>query len=274
VKSPQVAANELRARNAELDMAATRLGFFLGTLIGAALVAGPVAFGQPAPSPAAAPQPKGAAKPATTLAAPAAAPAGTQPYIRQSAKPGETISLDANQRQLVDRVSLYLSTIQTLAGDFVQVAPNGSRTEGQFYLQKPGKVRFEYQPPNPIDVIADGRNLAIRNRQLATQDLYPLSQTPLRFLLANQLDLMRDTHLVGLYADATFVTVVIEERQPLIGTSKLMLMFGAKDLQLKQWTITDPQGYDTTIAVYNLDTNKRPDPSLFRIDYAINNTKD
>jgi outer membrane lipoprotein-sorting protein len=263
-----VAANELRARNAELDMAATRLGFFLGTLIGAALLAGPLAFGQS--SPVATPQPKGVAKPAT----PATPAAGTQPYIRQSAKPGETISLDANQRQLVDRVSLYLSTIQTLAGDFVQMAPNGSRTEGQFYLQKPGKVRFEYQPPNPIDVIADGRNLAIRNRQLATQDLYPLSQTPLRFLLANQLDLMRDTHLVGLYADATFVTVVIEERQPLVGTSKLMLMFGAKDLQLKQWTITDPQGYDTTIAVYNLDTNKRPDPSLFRIDYAINNTKD
>ena len=35
-----------------------------------------------------------------------------------------------------------------------------------------------------------------------------------------------------------------------------MLMVGAKDGQLKQWTVTDPQGYDTTVAVYNLDTTE------------------
>jgi outer membrane lipoprotein-sorting protein len=248
-------------------MAATRLGAFLGTLMGASLIASPLAFAQAVPLPAAAPQPKGTTK----LPAP---PAAVQPYIRQFAGRGETLTLDANQRSLVDRVSLYLSTIQTLTGNFVQVAPNGGKTEGHFFLQKPGKVRFEYQPPNPIDVIADGQNLAVRNRQLATQDIYPLSYTPLRFLLANQLDLLRDTNLVGLYADDTFVTVVIEERQQLVGTSRLMLMFAAKDLQLKQWTVTDPQGYDTTVAVYNLDTNKRPDPSLFRIDYTFINTKD
>jgi outer membrane lipoprotein-sorting protein len=244
-----------------------RLAIFLGTLIGAAVLAGPLASAQSMPLPIAVPQPKGAAKPPA-----AQTPASAQPYIRQFAKPGETIALDANQRQLVDRISLSLSTIQTLTGNFAQVAPNGGRTEGQFFLQKPGKVRFEYQPPNPIDVVADGQNLVVRNRQLATQDVYPLSQTPLRFLLASQLDLLRDTNLVGLYADDTFVTVVIEERQPLVGTSRLMLMFGAKDLQLKQWTVTDPQGYDTTVAVYNLDPTKRPDPSLFKIDYAVYNS--
>jgi len=78
---------------------------------------------------------------------------------------------------------------------------------------------------------------------------------------------MRDTNIVGVYADATFATVVIEESQPLVGTNRLMLMFDAKDLQLKQWIVTDPQGFDTTVAVYNVDTSKRPDPSLFRINY-------
>ena len=62
--------------------------------------------------------------------------------------------------------------------------------------------------------------------------------------------------MVGVTADDIFVTVVIEERQALIGTSRLMMMFGAKDLQLKQWTVTDPQGYDTTVAVSNLDTSQ------------------
>jgi len=62
--------------------------------------------------------------------------------------------------------------------------------------------------------------------------------------------------------------VTIEEKQPLVGTSRLMLMIGAKDSQLKQWTVTDPQGYDTTVAVYNLDTTKKLDPGMFKIDYT------
>jgi len=63
------------------------------------------------------------------------------------------------------------------------------------------------------------------------------------------------------------VTAVIEEKQAMAGTSRLMVMFGAKDFQLKQWTVRDPQGFDTTVAVYNLDTSKQPDPSLFKINY-------
>ena len=181
---------------------------------------------------------------------------------------GQATAFDARQRALVDRVSTYLSGMNTLVGNFVQVGPDGSRTEGRFYLQKPGRVRFEYDPPSPIELIADGSSVVVRDRKLATQDVYPLSQTPLRFLLADQLDLMRDTNIIGVYADDVFVTVVIEERQILAGTHRLMLMFNAKDLQLKQWTVTDPQGYDTTVAVYNLDSTRRPDPTLFRIDYT------
>jgi outer membrane lipoprotein-sorting protein len=65
-----------------------------------------------------------------------------------------------------------------------------------------------------------------------------------------------------------FITVVVEEKNGVVGTSRLMIMFSAKDMQLKQWTVTDPQGYDTTVAVYNLDTSKRPDPGMFKIDYT------
>jgi outer membrane lipoprotein-sorting protein len=180
---------------------------------------------------------------------------------------GETGAFDVKQRALVDRVSSYLSGIQTLVGDFVQVGPDGSRTEGQFYIQKPGKVRFEYNPPAKIDVIADGDSVVVRDRNLATQDLYPLSQTPLRFLLSDRIDLLKDTNLISVSADDVFVTIVIEDKNALVGTHRLMLMFGAKDFQLRQWTVTDPQGYDTTVAVYNLDTSKKPDPGMFKITY-------
>jgi len=169
---------------------------------------------------------------------------------------------------IVDQVSASLSNIRTLVGEFYQVAPDGSRSEGEFYLQKPGRMRFDYNPPSPVEVIADGHSVAVRDRHLATQDLYPISQTPLRFLLADRIDLLRDTNVAAVYADDVFVTVVIEERQIVRGKYRIMLMFGARDLQLKQWTVTDPQGYDTTVAVYNLDPNTPPDPELFKIDYT------
>ncbi len=174
---------------------------------------------------------------------------------------------ESKQRALVDRVNTYLSNISTLVGDFVQVGPDGARTEGQFYIQKPGKVRFEYKPPSRIDVIADGQSVVVRDRKLATQDLYPLSQTPLRFLLSDHIELQRDTNLVSVAADDVFVTLVVEDKQQFVGNNRLMLMFGAKDFQLRQWTVTDPQGYDTTVAVYNLDTKTKPDPDLFKINY-------
>jgi outer membrane lipoprotein-sorting protein len=236
----------------------------------AALMAGStvVAATQNVPLPVPAPKkpptqgaPQSANQPPRPLApiGPAAAPA---------LRFGESTAFDANQRALVDRVSSYLSSVQTLVGDFVQVGPDGRRTEGQFFIQKPGKVRFEYKPPSLVDVVADGQSVVVRDRKLATQQVWPLSQTPLRFLLSDHIDLLRDTNLVSISADDTFVTVVIEETQVLVGTSRLMLMVGAKDFQLRQWTVTDPQGFDTTVAVYNLDATKKLDPDMFRIIYG------
>jgi outer membrane lipoprotein-sorting protein len=149
----------------------------------------------------------------------------------------------------------------------VQIGPDGGKTQGEFYMSKPGKVRFEYNDPSPIELISDGDAVAVRDRKLATQDIYPLSQTPLRFLLSDKLDLLKDTNVVNVYGDDMFMTVVIEEKSVLAGTNKLMIMFGAKDYQLKQWTVTDPQGYDTTVAVSDLDSTKKPDPKLFKINY-------
>jgi outer membrane lipoprotein-sorting protein len=200
------------------------------------------------------------------IASAAAQTVPVTPTGTAAAAPQDSTNSEAKQRALVERINGYLSNIQTLVGDFVQVGPDGARTEGQFFIQKPGKVRFQYKPPSRVDVIADGQSVVVRDRKLATQDLYPLSQTPLRYLLSDRIDLGHDTNLVSVAVDDVFVTLVIEEKQ-FVGTNRLVLMFGAKDLQLRQWTVTDPQGYDTTVAVYNLDTNKKPDPDLFKINY-------
>jgi outer membrane lipoprotein-sorting protein len=199
---------------------------------------------------------------------PGSAPNPIIPDPRRNVPTSIFATFDANQKAQAAKVSSYLSSLQTLSGNFVQVGPDGSKTRGDFYIQKPGKVRFEYESPNPIAIIADGSMLAVRDRRLATQDIYPLSQTPLRYLLSDRIDLLKDTNVVSVTADDVFVSVTIEEKQMLIGTSRLMLMVGAKDGQLKQWTVTDPQGYDTTVAVYNLDTSKKVDPGMFKIDFT------
>ena len=201
----------------------------------------------------------------TQLQAQAQAPA-SNPFAGLLGKSSD--GLNAEQRAIVDKVNSYLTATQVLSGRFVQVGPDGRRTQGNFYISKPGKVRFEYDDPSPIELVADGQSVVVRDRKLATQDVYPLSQTPLRFLLADKVDLMRDSSLTAVYADDVFTTVVVEEKNGIVGTSRLMIMFDAKSTQLKQWTVTDPQGYDTTVAVYNLDSTKRPDPNMFRIDYT------
>jgi outer membrane lipoprotein-sorting protein len=259
-----------------------------GAIAGTAFGTAP-AYAENVPLPTPAPQPKsGAIQPPAAVPAPADnAPAAdssqhkgffpfTLPFGNKSGSSGggllgglspQATAFDAKQRAILDRVSQYLSSVQTMVGNFVQIGPDGGRTEGTFYIQKPGRVRFEYNPPSPIDIIADGSSVVVRDRKLATQDLYPLSQTPLRYLLADHIDLLHDTDVVSVSADDTFVTVTIEEKELMVGTSKLMIMFDAKNLALKQWTVTDPQGFDTTVAVYNLDTAKKPDPDLFVINY-------
>ncbi|WOH81852.1 outer membrane lipoprotein carrier protein LolA [Bradyrhizobium sp. BEA-2-5] len=251
----------------------------LALLVTAAIAGSATAQNAPPPKPApnagskAAPKKDAGAqtnadKGPTTTGATQAPPNPVIPDPRRNVPTSIFQTFDANQKAQAAKVSAYLSSLQTLVGNFVQVGPDGSKTQGDFYIQKPGKVRFEYDAPSPIDIVADGSSLVVRDRKLATQDIYPLSQTPLRFLLSDRIDLMKDTNVVNVSADDVFVSVTIEEKQALVGTSRLLLMFGAKDGQLKQWTVTDPQGYDTTVAVYNLDATQKPDPALFKIDFT------
>lgn len=212
--------------------------------------------------------PAAAAKPATDKPA-AAKPATPKPATAAKSDPNIQMAATANRRAAADtvqRINDYFNSFKTMTGDFVQVDPDGTRRQGEFYILKPGRVLFEYAPPSPIELVADGRSVAVRDKRLKTQDISPLSATPLRFLLAENFDLARNASVAGVYQDDIFATVVLEEKQSMVGTFRLMIMFDAKTMQLKQWTVTDPQGYDTTVAVSNLNTADRPDPALFVIN--------
>jgi outer membrane lipoprotein-sorting protein len=286
----------MRAK-AESHMAGRRQAIVINSLprlrgrirVGAALVsgllaAGSIAAAQTVPLPPPAPKQRNAAPPAPVPPAsipqtqgdaatppPSGGPSAWLDHLfgsRPSQPLTDASAFDPAQRSIVNKVSTYLTNVQMLSGNFVQIGPDGRKATGHLYILKPGKVRFEYDPPSVIDIVADGQSVVVRDRRLGTQDTYPLSQTPLRFLLSDRIDLMRDTNVVGVTSDDAYATVVIEEKQKLIGSSRLAMMFDARDLKLKQWIITDPQGLDTTVAVSNLDSTKRPDPDLFRIDYT------
>jgi outer membrane lipoprotein-sorting protein len=248
-------------------------GALAGALPGAAALAQNLPVVAPLPPPAplpkegvVSPPPPAAVQPAATVTAP------TPPPVPAAASTAVVTSRSGNifnpaQRTSLERINAYFNSVTNLVGNFVQVGPDGSRSEGKLFLLKPGKVRFEYDPPSQTELIADGSSVAVRDRKLATQDIYPLSQTPLRFLLADKINLLRDANVVGVYQDQLFVSVAIEEKHPITGTHRLLIVFGAQDFQLKQWTVTDQQGYDTTVAVYNLDPSQKPDPKLFRINF-------
>jgi outer membrane lipoprotein-sorting protein len=219
---------------------------------GTPLQLGPPAGGAPAASPAPAPTPAAGG----ALSAPVRRPA-----------PRAARGVDADSREIAQQVNAYFNSIRFMQGDFVQIGPDGRRTTGRLYLDKPGKIRFQYNPPSPVEVIADGQSVAVRDRRLNTQDIYPLSQTPLRFLLSDKVDILRDANVTSVTRDPDYVIVMLEERQALGGTNRLMVLFNASDMALRQWTVYDAQGYETSVALHNLDPRSRPDQRLFRINY-------
>lgn len=215
------------------------------------------AVAQPAPAAAAA-APTPASEPVVT--------ANNEPRAAtpaRSSKPSAPLS----KAEAVERLNSYFNSFSTLQGDFIQFAADGRRFEGKLYIQRPGKMRFEYRPPVTMEVVADGTSVAIRDRKLATQDLYSIGQTPLKFLLKEQMNLEKDSIVTGVSTKGDILSLKLEDRSTLGGTSKITLNFDLAANALRQWVVIDPQGYETSVSVYNLDTQRRPDQKNFVIDY-------
>jgi len=168
---------------------------------------------------------------------------------------------------IVERANAYFTNLNTLVADFTQVGGDGRRTGGTLYLQRPGKVRFEYDPPATLEVIADGRSVAVRDRKLATQDLYSISQTPLKFLLRERVNLGQDIKITGISSEPNGVRINLEDTTTLGGTSRITLFFDPEVQDLNQWRIVDAQGFQTVVVLNQVQKGRRIDQSLFRIQY-------
>lgn len=164
------------------------------------------------------------------------------------------------------KIADHFSSVKTMMGEFVQFGPRGEQTGGKFFIQRPGKLRFNYDKPSPMRVIADGKNVVIGNVKLKTWDLYPLSKTPLSLLLSEKIDLgnkmVRDVK-----QEADLTTIVLGDKT-IFGDSTITLMFDPKTFDLRQWTITDVQAKDTSVMIFNVQNGVQLDPSVFEIPYA------
>jgi outer membrane lipoprotein-sorting protein len=168
---------------------------------------------------------------------------------------------------VVEKANAYFTRLNTLVAGFTQVGGDGRRQGGTLYLQRPGRVRFEYDPPSTLQVIADGRSVAVRDRKLATQDLYSVSQTPLKFLLRERVNLGQDIRITGITHDGDSVRIALEDSSTLGGTSRITLYFDSQVEVLNQWRIVDAQGFQTMVMLDKVERGRRIDQDLFKIQY-------
>ncbi len=159
----------------------------------------------------------------------------------------------------------FLSSAQTMVGDFEQKGQDGRVSQGKIYIQKPGKLRFEYAAPAALEVIADGSNVAVNDRRLKTTNSYPIGQTPLKFLLQDKIDLKADTQILNVLKTPDAVMILLDDRTTFGGTSRIRLIFDKDTFELRAWQVRDPQGYETLVTLYNIDLSMKPDPKLFKI---------
>jgi outer membrane lipoprotein-sorting protein len=164
----------------------------------------------------------------------------------------------------LDRISTYLNATQALKGSFVQIGPEGQVDEGRFYIQKPGRMRFEYAAPNPTLIVSDGSTVAVINKKLNTTDRYPIWTTPLSLILSNAVDLKKNPAIIGI-AHQDGQLVVSARSHSSRATGNITLVFSEPDVALRQWTVIDAQGLTTTVSVRDLKQDTSLDPALFRI---------
>jgi outer membrane lipoprotein-sorting protein len=183
------------------------------------------------------------------------------------ADPSSSTGGNADPAIIVRRANAALNSIVFMTASFVQVGADARQSEGKLYVHKPGRLRFDYEPPSSLEIVSDGTSVAIRDRKLATQDVYFVNQTPLKFLLKERIDLAKDLRLLDVGGDGYPASVHVEDKSTFGGTSRIRLVFDPVSFALRQWIVLDPQGNTTIVTLSDVDMKTPPDPSLFRINY-------
>ncbi|ABS62919.1 outer membrane lipoprotein carrier protein LolA [Parvibaculum lavamentivorans DS-1] len=167
----------------------------------------------------------------------------------------------AEDEKALEQASAYLGALENLQGNFLQVGPDGSVAEGKFYLRRPGRLRFEYEPPENLLVVADGTWVAVKDSSAPAQR-YPMASTPLNLLLGKNVDLTESARVLNVETQPGALLITLADRSG-EAPGKITLIFDQPALQLRQWVVTDAQGLQTTVALRNVQQGIRADNALF-----------
>ncbi|MEO1241586.1 MAG: outer membrane lipoprotein carrier protein LolA [Pseudomonadota bacterium] len=175
----------------------------------------------------------------------------------------ETLAFDGESDEaVVERLVGYLEGLDTLAGDFTQIAPSGAISSGRFYLRRPGLLRFEYDPPTPLLIVANGGLVYVRDEALETTDSYPVGKTPLKFLLRKRID-RDDSNVVAVDrgVDTVAVTLASNEEET---EGELTIIARAPEMTLARWIVRDLQNGITVVTLDNVEEGVRLANRLFQ----------
>lgn len=175
------------------------------------------------------------------------------------------------QELSLSQISSYLNRLDTAQGGFTQINSDGSLITGTLYIKRPGRIRFEYDPPERSMVIAGGGQVAIFDpRSNAEPDRYPLNQTPLNLILQRNVDLSRANMVTDKSYDGTSTKVRMQDPEnPDYGT--IELVFTGNPTELRQWIVTDEQGSQTTMVLNDLERGGSLGDILFNIRAEMRN---
>lgn len=173
-------------------------------------------------------------------------------------------ALANDKKQAIDAISNHFKTVPTMTGEFIQFGPNGEQTGGKFLIKRPGKIRFNYEDPSPITVVSNGKTLAVNNKKLKTTNYYPLSKTPLSLLLSNKINI-KDKSIRKVEAGEDITTVVMGDKK-IFGDSEITLLFDPQSQDLRQWTIKDAQGKETSVMIFNVKKNIKISNTKFAVN--------
>ena len=177
--------------------------------------------------------------------------------------PERRIDFTDEQRADLDKISAYLNGVHAIEGSFAQIGPNGDVDQGKIYIDKPGKVRFEYEPPNPTLIVCDGHSIYVQNRKLNTVDRYPLAGTPLELILNDANNLKHNSAILGERRDGD--SLIVEARSSKNRkSSNITLVFATSPVELRQWTVIDDQGLSTTVALRDIHPVDTLPDTLFK----------
>lgn len=193
-----------------------------------------------------------------------ASPAQAAPEAVTS--PSGPVAVEGEARTiLLSEIASALGAVETAKGTFIQTDSNFQEVTGSFYLRRPGRVRFEYDDPSPLLIVADGATVAIEDRDLETQDRVPLGATPLAMLLDDELNFETEANVLDLQRTDDLIQVTLEDRSG-ENEGTLALVLDASDMNLIQWRTIDPSGAVTTVQLAGIETGMRINPRLFRIE--------